>query len=84
MEVPLENQTKECLIAYIESLESQSKHDEKRRAALEELAKTAKTTCDRNWERLRPAVHDTQLQNWLDHLIRDIAVLDALTPKEKP
>lgn len=35
MEVPLEHQTKESLIAYIQSLESQAEQDVKRKAALE-------------------------------------------------
>ena len=37
MEVPLEHQTKESLIAYIQSLESQADQDSKRKAALEEI-----------------------------------------------
>ena len=40
-DVPLEHQTKESLIAYIQSLEKEAKQDEERRAALEEIARDA-------------------------------------------
>ena len=58
MEVPLENQTKESLIAYIRSLESQSEIDEKRMAALEELFLSAEDLdgTDEAWNRLYAAL----------------------------
>lgn len=42
MEVPLENQTKESLIAYIQSLEKQAEQDKERRRVLEALWQAVK------------------------------------------
>ncbi len=78
MEVPLENQTKECLIAYIRSLESQSKHDENRMAVYKTLAFQARRLLKSYKE------SDAALQ-MLAHKGLYVALddLDALTPTQE-
>lgn len=42
VDVPLEDQTKESLIAYIKSLEKQAEHDERERELIEKVISSAK------------------------------------------
>ena len=80
MDVPLENQTRESLIALVESMDKQAKDNEKRRAALELVNKNV------GW--LRDAVKDGMIRKEDIHksalwkiLIGASKDLDALTPQ---
>lgn len=78
VDVPLENQTRECLIALVEAMDKQAKDGEARSAAMETLAFQARRLLKSHKE------NDASLQMLAyKGLYEAIDRIDALTPKLK-
>jgi len=80
-DVPLENQTKECLIALVESMDKQAKDNDKRRAALQKVASVSKDL--RFWEQSTNSRSAGMTGSCRRVLDRRLLELDALTPTQE-
>lgn len=77
MDVPLQNQTRECLIALIGSMDKQAKDNEKRRAALEKVPKTAKSFLCRIYDAYNDSNRGGELRQFPGHDHEKWAIWDS-------
>ncbi len=94
VDVPLENQTRECLIALVEAMDKQAKDNEKRGAALKKTTETAiqmrdhlvafiNCLCEKDHKLFSEICRDPRISEYAGSVGQfgtALADLDALTP----